>query len=221
MSPVGAIEAMSKAWKRSLAVSHGDPPLMLAGDQARQTDLSAAAPTSARPSNRALHYLKESSAAAICITNDAGRCRVRNGHDKPGIVAVYWTNATVAPLIVVKARRHAGEHPSCDGLVKSLHHVARLERVALTPNLTALKRAEESVRRLDDYLDAFRKNGGLQEFNRQYQIRRFAAHQRGDGFMNYASALTRLKHALAPVLSAGGTTADLQLVFKEIFEVRR
>jgi hypothetical protein len=151
---------------------------MLDGHQPEFAHPSPAA-LSRPPSKAALRYLAEANAAALCITDDAGRCRIR-AKIRPHAVAIYWTDAAALSKIVQRARRHAGEHPTCEDLVRALHLAASQERVALTPHARAIERAEDSVRRLDSYMESFRKSGGLQEFNRQFQQRRLAAGHRGE-----------------------------------------
>jgi hypothetical protein len=58
----------------------------------------------------------------------------------------------------------------------------------------------------------------LRAFNRAYAEHRRAAKEAGGGFMTYRVALSRLKRALVPVLSAGRDVDSAHINFKAIFQ---
>jgi hypothetical protein len=88
----------------------------------------------------------------------------------------------------------------------------------LTPHDVAITRASEAATKIDGYLEGMRKSGQLQQFNSQFKLRRMAATARGEGFMSYASALSRLRRALIPLLVGGRTVGPVQSLFAEIFD---
>jgi hypothetical protein len=79
-----------------------------------------------------------------------------------------------------------------------------------------MTRAADAVRRLDQYIDDLRANGGMRVFTRAYKRHRPAAADRGDGFMPFAIAEQRLRRALIPRLISGSVGATSSL-FAEVF----
>jgi hypothetical protein len=84
----------------------------------------------------------------------------------------------------------------------------------LTPDDVAISRASAAVVRLDLMIEQMRRSGQLQEFNVRYKRGRAAALARGEGFMNFAVAMARLKRALIPMLQSG---KPMRGVFDEVF----
>lgn len=158
------------------------------------------------PSRAALAYLKQSGCAAISIVDVDGHCKIKIGV-KPNALAVYWSDAVKARQIVRKTRKHAGADPDRATMAKALHHVARLERVGITPDAVAINRAEAASQQLDEYLERLRKCGAMRDFTRMFKRARFAAGLRGEGFMNWHTAELRLRRALIPVLASGTVKA--------------
>jgi hypothetical protein len=86
----------------------------------------------------------------------------------------------------------------------------------LTADDVAIGRANAAVVRLDAMVEQMRRDGTLQEFNRRFKAGRAAALARGEGYMNFAVAMKRLKAALIPHL-IGRDTAPMQSLFEQIF----
>ena len=86
----------------------------------------------------------------------------------------------------------------------------------LTPNDVAIERAQAAAQKLDAYLANLHGNGVLRDFNRAFKQHRTAATMRGEGFMSYKAAESRLRRALIPMLVNGGTIGPRSL-FEEIF----
>jgi hypothetical protein len=93
-------------------------------------------------------------------------------------------------------------------------------RATLTPHDVALSRAANAAERLDRYVDSLRARGAMKEFTKAYRRHRLAATARGEGFMSFAVAETRLRLALIPLLIGGGTVGPTQSLFANIFDQR-
>jgi hypothetical protein len=121
----------------------------------------------------------------------------------------------VAGRIASAARAEAGEDA---GLAECREAIARCAATAgatLMPDHVALTRANNAMMKLDAMIDRMKLNGGLREFNREFKNRRAAALAEGRGFMNYSTALRRLKLILIPSLASGKPVA---WAFAEVFE---
>jgi hypothetical protein len=161
---------------------------------------------------RATEYLVASGAVPITVTT-TGTIRTGTVTGK-GRGARWWVSASMAVPVASAARRLAGPAPDASEAIEAVTRSASLLRASLTPDDVAVERAAASMMRLDSMFEAMRASGQLREFNRAYKIRRAAALAAGHGFMNYSTALRRLKFALVPMLQQG---KPMRGVFDEIF----
>jgi hypothetical protein len=165
----------------------------------------------------ALAYLEASDAAAISIVRSETGCTFRTGIAGPGdIIATYWVSASLATAVARRARKLAGDSPDMAAATQALAQAAADLRVTLTPNDVAIERAQSAARELDAYLGSLGRNGVLRDFNRAFKQRRTEAAMRGEGFMSYKAAESRLRRALIPML-VNGRTIGAQSLFAEIF----
>jgi hypothetical protein len=166
----------------------------------------------------AREYLKASGAVAISIIQAEGAaCTFQAGHKNA--VSVFWLHTEALAAAVIKAARQiAGK--SCldvDAALAALHRAAADNRATLTPNATALDRASDSAKRLDEFLASMRGTGVLMQFNREYKRRRTEATANGSGFMIYRVALGRLRLALVPLLMNNGQPSVGASLFEQVF----
>jgi hypothetical protein len=158
----------------------------------------------------ALAYLEASGATAISIVEGESGCVFRTNARAAevsagvSVPATVWVSAEVATV--------AGDSPDLATAANALALAAAQCRVKLTPNDVAISRAQGAARQLDAYLAS---RGVLREFNRAFKQRRTAATMRGEGFMSYRAAESRLRKALVPMLVNGGTIG--RSLFEQIF----
>jgi hypothetical protein len=79
----------------------------------------------------------------------------------------------------------------------------------LTTDEAAIRRAADSMIRLDMMINKMKRDGSLHAFNRRYAAERAAALAEGRGFMGYNIALTKLKMALITGLQSGRAVGEL------------
>jgi hypothetical protein len=173
------------------------------------------------PDRAALAYLEASGAAAISIVEGETGCAFRTGArtaETAGIPvhATYWVSASLATAVARRARKLAGDGPDAATATQALALAAADHRTTLTTNDVAIERARTAAQRLDAYLGSLGRNGVLREFNRAFKHHREAATMRGEGFMSYKAAESRLRRALIPML-VNGRTIGAQSLFEDIF----
>jgi hypothetical protein len=86
--------------------------------------------------------------------------------------------------------------------------------VTLTEHTTVMRRAKAAVGELDTCLAAVNAAGMLSFFNREYRVRRLAAHAAGRSFLPYAEAHRRLRRALASAAATGSMPELMHQVFE-------
>ena len=84
-----------------------------------------------------------------------------------------------------------------------MQHSATALGTTLTPDDVAIRRAGDSMKRLDAMVETMRRDGTLRVFNARYQAGRAAAAAEGKGFMSFGVAMARFKKALIPMLQSG------------------
>jgi hypothetical protein len=119
----------------------------------------------------------------------------------------------VATAVARRARKLAGDGRDVATSTNALAQAAADHRVKLTPDDVAISRARSAAMKLDAYLSG---RGVLRDFNAAFKQRREAAAMRGEGFMSYRAAESRLRKALVPMLANGGTIGPRTL-FEQIF----
>jgi hypothetical protein len=166
----------------------------------------------------AVAYLIASGAVAISIVENETGCAFRIGTKiDPRAASVHWLPEAKARPVLKAARRGAGKSPDIATAISALHKTGADLKVTLTPHATAMMRASEAAKRLDQYMASLRGTGVLREFTKAYRRKRLAAGLRGEGFMSYGNAELRLRRALIPLLMNGGQPAVGQSLFAEIF----
>jgi hypothetical protein len=88
----------------------------------------------------------------------------------------------------------------------------------LTPHDVAMMRAGAAARRLDAHVASLRACGMMREFTRQYKLGRAAATARGEGFMSYGNAESRLRQALISLLVGERDVGATHSLFAESFD---
>ena len=169
----------------------------------------------------AINYLTSSGATAICIIENESGCTFRTGAkaaDTAGVCVptTVWVSASLATAVARRARKLAGDSPDVATATEALAQAAADHRATLTPDDVAIERARSAGRKLNAYLANLHRSGVLKDFNRAFKQRRAEAAMRGEGFMSYKAAESRLRRALIPML-AGGRTIGAQSLFAEIF----
>jgi hypothetical protein len=166
----------------------------------------------------ALAYLEASGATAICIIENESGCSFRTGAKAAETAGVcvhttVWASATLATAVARRARRS----PDVATATEALAQAAADHRTTLTPDDVAIERARSAGRKLDAYLANLHRSGVLRDFNRAFKQRRTEAAMRGEGFMSYKAAESRLRRALVPMLVNGGRDTNPKSLFAEIF----
>jgi hypothetical protein len=178
-----------------------------------------AKPVPISPDKAALAYLKASGTRAISVVKVDGVAAFRVGtRNKPNATVVFWIATVNAKRVVKCARRLAGKNQNIDDAVVSLKKAATECRATLTPHDTAISRAADAARRLNEYVSSVRGTGMLREFKRAFKVRRETAMAAGRGFMPYKTAMSRLRLALVPLLQTGGKPAIGASLFAQVFD---
>lgn len=173
-------------------------------------------PTKAPNRKRAVEYLRASGAVPISIIERDSVCSIHAGKISGTVAARWWLNARDAPRVATDARSLAGRDPDVSAASAAVARSAAVLKATLTPDDVAIARAGAAVTRLDEMIEAMRKDGTLQQFNTRYKAGRTAALAKGRGFMGYGVAMARLKRSLIPRL-IGRSDAPMQGLFEEVF----
>jgi len=88
-------------------------------------------------------------------------------------------------------------------------------RIKLVPHADALQRTEDLVRRLDARVRTAQEAGDLSAFNKVYRRYRLSATAAGQPVMNYVTARSRLRQAIAD--TAAGKAPGPGII-KRVFE---
>jgi hypothetical protein len=169
----------------------------------------------------AIAYLIASGATAITIIENVAGCSFKVGSKISARAAVvYWLREDEARELLKAARRRAGKSPDLTKATSALTKAATDLHVTLTEHATAMMRAGDAAKRLDQYMDSLRGTGVLKEFTKAYRRKRLAAGLRGEGFMPYAAAELRLRRALISLLMNGGQPPVGRSLFATIFDTR-
>ena len=165
-------------------------------------------------------YLQASGTTAICLIqrNDTGCCfKVSRKVDAPGVVATFWIDKPLAVSIARIARNTAGKRPSLECAAIALHQAAAARGARVTPGPIAIARATALSAKLEAVLDHMLRSGRLAEFNREYSRRRIAAKHRGEGYMSFTTAKTRLHRAIITRL-VNKQAANSSAIFRAVFD---
>jgi hypothetical protein len=178
---------------------------------------TVARPARSSDAKAAIAYLIASDASAISIIENESGCTYRVGTKlDPRAASVHWLPEDKARPVLKAARRGAGKRPDIATAIAALHRAAADLHVTLTEHATAMMRAVEAAKRLDQFMDGLRGTGRLREFNRMFKRRRMEAMLNGRGFMSYAAAEARLRKAPIPLLQGGGNVHTATL-FADVF----
>jgi hypothetical protein len=165
-------------------------------------------------------YLQASGTTAICLIqgDDTGCCfKVSRKVDASGVVATFWIDKPLAVCVARIARNKAGKKPSLECATLALHKAAAARGALVTPGHIAIARATELSAKLEAALDHMLRTGRLAEFNREYSRRRKAAKHRGEGYMSFTTAKTRLHRAIiARLVNKQG--ANSSAIFHAVFD---
>jgi hypothetical protein len=142
-----------------------------------------------------LAYFRKFDLTAIALTRDGHRLVVTR--DPSGHQCAWWLRAADAGVVIKRAR-------ACGDVAAA----AKALRIKAVEHSVALQRTEQLVDRLDARLASAQANGSLKVFNVAYKQRRQAAFVRGENFLGYSAARSRLRRELVEV-AAGGAPAGL------------
>jgi hypothetical protein len=164
---------------------------------------------------RAVEYLAACGATAITVIDRDGNASIIIGKTATGIVAArWWIAAQDAQRVASGARRLAGEGAEVSEVIEAVQRSAGSLRAALTPDEVAIRRAADSMMRLDAKIEAMKRDGTLRDFGARYKAARMRAKSEGRGYLSYNQALSRLKKLLIPALTSGQPISGL---FNQIF----
>ena len=165
-------------------------------------------------------YLEASGTTAICLIqrDDTGCCfKVGRKVDAPGVVATFWIDKPLAVSVARIARNKAGKKPGMECAALALHQAAAARGALLTPGPIAIARATKLSAKLEAVLDHMLRTGRLAEFNREFSRRRMAAKHRGEGYMSFTTAKTRLHRAIISRLANKQATKRTE-IFHAVFD---
>jgi len=154
------------------------------------------------PDKAAIDYLIASGASCVSVLAD-GTIKAGPKPDRAAVSA-WWLPEDKVIAVSRQARREAGATPEVSIMLAALRQAAADHQAVLTPHETAIERAGDAAVRIDAFVDSMRRSGGLQVFNRHFKAAKAAAAARGEGFMSYTVALSRLRAQVGARLAAGG-----------------
>jgi hypothetical protein len=123
----------------------------------------------------------------------------------------WWLAAQDATRVAARARRLAGISPDLATAIAAVQRSATALGATLTPDDVAIRRAGDSMKRLDAMVETMRRDGTLRVFNARYQAGRAAAAAEGKGFMSFGVARARFKKALRGVNERPRTVCSILL----------
>jgi hypothetical protein len=150
--------------------------------------------------NSVLKYFHSFDLSAIARTRD-GRLAVTR--DPAGYEAAWWARAADIGPVLDRARADSGD----------VSKAAAALRIKLVEHSSALQRTEELVQRLDARMQTAQAGGDLSAFNRAYRGYRLDRTAAGQPVMNYATARSRLRQALAEVAAGKAAPGIIARVF--------
>jgi hypothetical protein len=165
------------------------------------------------PSRAVRDYLAQFGVVAIFITR-SGKIAVGHNLSRAApVVAAWWVSDRAAAEQVLIAI--GSNHPSTvEGAARAILAAAGRLGVTLTEHTTVMRRAKAAVGELDTCLAAVNAADMLSFFNREYRVRRLAAHAAGRSFLPYAEAHRRLRRALASAAATGSMPELMHQVFE-------
>jgi hypothetical protein len=165
------------------------------------------------PSRAVRDYLAQFGVVAIFITR-SGKIAVGHNLSRAApVVAAWWVSDRAAAEQVLIAI--GSNHPSTvEGAARAILAAAGRLGVTLTEHTTVMRRAKAAVGELDTCLAAVNAADMLSFFNREYRVRRLAAHAAGRSFLPYAEAHRRLRMALASAAATGSMPELMHQVFE-------
>jgi hypothetical protein len=178
--------------------------------------LSVAAMLARSPNRKAAAaYLAASGAVSLTVIVRDGVGSIHTGKISGTVAARWWLHhSQEAARVAAQARRLAGAGADVAAALDAVQRSAASLGATLTPDDTAIVRADGAMRRLDAMMHKMKVSGELHQFNRQYARHRAAAKIAGRGYMSYGCAMQRLKKALVPMLQSGERISGL---FDQVF----
>jgi hypothetical protein len=146
----------------------------------------------------ALAYCRKAALASVYVS-PLGHIRVGADPRRSGAVGAWWCRATEAAKVARRARELRSKLPPPIAIVRAAGELA----IPLTPHATTMTRATAALAKLEQRMAAAQDAGALSEFNAEFRRRRIAARARGERFMSYRRAQTRLQAVLEQAAAAG------------------
>jgi hypothetical protein len=100
-----------------------------------------------------------------------------------------------------------------DNAIHEVEAAALRLGVVLSPHAVVMRRAKAATAEITTRLDAAQRAGLLRFVNREYRVRRLAAHAAGQKFMSYGQMQRRLRKALAGAAATGSMPEIVAIVF--------
>jgi hypothetical protein len=148
------------------------------------------------------NYIKQFGLTSLCQYRDG---RVGVTRDPSGAEQALWLNADLAGAVLTLARQAGGD----------IEGAARKAGVEVADHAVVLQRAEAAVARIQAGMSRAQQAGVMHVFNAEYRRRRLQAFERGQGYMSFQMAQTRLQRVLVGVAATGIAPPD---IMKTVFE---
>jgi hypothetical protein len=124
---------------------------------------------------RAVEYLAACGVVPITVIERDGVCSIHVGIAGP-VSGRWWLAAQDAARVAARARRLAGKSPDlAQPAIAAVQRSATALGATLTPDDVAIRRAGDSMKRLDATVEQMRRNGTLRILNAGYKAGRGAA----------------------------------------------
>lgn len=161
-------------------------------------------------------YLQAAGIVGISIICFRDHYAFRRGMAPPAdAISTDWIEEKLARAVMRHARTIAGKQPDRETAQQALQRAAAAYRAGLTPSNIVMSRALFAARKLRAFMELAQQNGQLAAFNAAYRRQRISASMRGEGFMTYGTAVTRLRRGIIEMLIAKRPLPEAAVLFDE------
>jgi hypothetical protein len=160
------------------------------------------------PDAAVMQYIGAFDIGCIVLATDGRACHVGAGDletalaevKRQCLVGIWWSKVDLIGRLAAAVSRHlagAGAGLDAKAVCGVVEKMATKLGIGLTPHVVMMRRARAATQRLKGEVEAEQLKGALKFFNAEFSRRRREAEARGEVFMGYATAVTRLRSAIA------------------------
>jgi hypothetical protein len=135
-----------------------------------------------------------------------GDCYLRRANPA-GCEAAWWLKREDAKRLLAEARVRGDIEGS-----------AKRQGITLTPHDVCMMRADRCLAQLSEILAHAKQSGDLHAFNQAYRRGRLRAQARGERFIPYSAAETKLKRLLVEAIADGTQGRPFRFALARVFE---